>query len=56
MDAENDDDAAPEIDGDLGDDVFKSSVGGEAAPESGKEPWVVERRDPTYPEVRYLLA
>jgi hypothetical protein len=51
MDAENDEDApVPEIDGDLGDDVFGQSAG--AGPvESGKDAWVVEGREPTYQEV-----
>ncbi|KAK4686800.1 translation initiation factor 2 subunit 2, partial [Tremellales sp. Uapishka_1] len=50
MDAENDEDAAVEIDGDLGDDVFgQSREGGSAEP--GNEAWVVEGRDPTYPEL-----
>ena len=49
MDAENDEAAALNgDDGNLGDDVF-DKPNGEA--ESGKEAWVMEGRDPTYPEV-----
>lgn len=41
-----------EIEGDLGDDVFERPNGVSGVAESGKEAWVVEGRDPTYPEVR----
>jgi translation initiation factor 2 subunit 2 len=53
MDAENDDDGAPgDIEGDLGDDPFaRGDAGADGAAESGKEAWVLEGRDPTYPEV-----
>ncbi|KAL7424865.1 translation initiation factor eIF-2 beta subunit [Cryptotrichosporon argae] len=49
LDADQADDAA-EDDGDLGEDVFKAS--GEGASETGGlDAWVVENRDPTYPEL-----
>ena len=49
MDAENEEAAmANGDDGDLGDDVF-DKPNGEA--ETGKEAWILEGRDPTYPEV-----
>ena len=51
MDAENEDDAPIEIEGDLGDDVFERP-NGDAPAETGKEAWLLEGRDPTYPEVR----
>ncbi|ORX38030.1 domain found in IF2B/IF5-domain-containing protein, partial [Kockovaella imperatae] len=48
LEAENEDGAAGGEDGDLGDDVFEKANGdGEA----GKEAWVLEGRDPTYPEL-----
>ena len=51
MDAEdNEGDAVPEIEGDLGDDVFeKSGTAGEV--DSGRDAWVLEGREATYPEV-----
>jgi translation initiation factor 2 subunit 2 len=54
MDAENEEDANVEIDGDLGDDVFEKPNGVGGAVENGKEAWVLEGRDPTYPEVTSL--
>ena len=45
LDAENDE--AGE-DGELGDDAFDKPNG---VTEGGKEAWVLEGRDPTYPEV-----
>ena len=51
MDAEdNEGDAVPDIEGDLGDDVFeKSGTAGEV--DSGRDAWVLEGREATYPEV-----
>jgi translation initiation factor 2 subunit 2 len=53
MDAENDDGGVDggEIEGDLGDDVFEGAGGAKADVDSGKEAWVVEGREATYPEV-----
>lgn len=52
LDAENNDDNAGEgveIEGDLGDDVFEKPSMGEV--DTGKDAWVLEGREPTYPEV-----
>jgi len=51
LDAEdNEGDAVPDIEGDLGDDVFeKSGTAGEV--DSGRDAWVLEGREATYPEV-----
>ncbi|OXG17271.1 translation initiation factor 2 subunit 2 [Cryptococcus neoformans Tu401-1] len=49
LDAEQNQENA-DIEGDLGDDVFQKSGEGETS-ESGKEAWVVENREPTYPEL-----
>jgi len=56
MDAEdNEGDAVPEIEGDLGDDVFeKSGTAGEV--DSGRDAWVLEGREATYPEVSFTLS
>ncbi|WWC93109.1 uncharacterized protein L201_008075 [Kwoniella dendrophila CBS 6074] len=59
LDAENNDEDATagggDDDGDLGDDVFSKQNGtngdGESSNESGKEAWVVENREATYPEL-----
>ncbi|WVR08309.1 hypothetical protein IAU60_005362 [Kwoniella sp. DSM 27419] len=52
LDAENDDaEAGGDVEGDLGDDVFQKSGDGEASTDSGKEAWVVEGREATYPEL-----
>ena len=51
LDLENDEDGAAEIEGDLGDDVFERANGTDGTGETGKEAWVLEGRDPTYPEV-----
>lgn len=53
MDAENDDDAGVDVDGDLGDDLFEKTNGVDGSGETGKEAWILEGRDPTYPEVGY---
>lgn len=53
MDAEKEEDEAQrvaDIEGDLGDDVFEKS-GGAAEADTGKEAWVLEGRQATYPEV-----
>ncbi|ORY35001.1 domain found in IF2B/IF5-domain-containing protein [Naematelia encephala] len=49
MDAEADGDDAVVDDGDLGDDIFAAAADGGA--DTGKEAWVIEGRDPTYPEL-----
>ncbi|WRT69403.1 uncharacterized protein IL334_006387 [Kwoniella shivajii] len=53
LDAENDDNAqdGDAADGDTGDDIFQKSGEGESSTETGKEAWIVEGRDPTYPEL-----
>ncbi|CAD6591578.1 MAG: hypothetical protein TREMPRED_000138 [Tremellales sp. Tagirdzhanova-0007] len=51
LDLENDEDGAAEIEGDLGDDVFERANGTDGTGETGKEAWVLEGRDPTYPEL-----
>jgi len=52
LDAENDDAVdGGEIEGDLGDDVFGESVAGKGDVDGGKEAWVVEGREATYPEL-----
>ena len=56
LDAENEDEAGVEIDGDLGDDVFEHTNGVDGAAESGKEVWVLEGRDPTYQEVSHRFS
>ncbi len=50
LDAENEEDTPVDIDGDLGDDVFEKADGVDGAVENEKEAWVLEGRDPTYPE------
>ena len=59
LDAENDEEAGMgggvEVDGDLGDDVFESSRVTDGGADTGKEAWVLEGRDPTYPEVSRWL-
>ncbi|WVQ96406.1 hypothetical protein IAU59_003511 [Kwoniella sp. CBS 9459] len=53
LDAENDEAAgdAGAVEGDLGDDVFQKSGDAEGGAETGKEAWVVEGREATYPEL-----
>ncbi|KAK1923849.1 domain found in IF2B/IF5-domain-containing protein [Papiliotrema laurentii] len=50
LDAEENDEAgAGHVEGDLGEDVFDNGVAGEV--DSGRDAWVIEGRDPTYPEL-----
>ncbi|WWD20045.1 hypothetical protein CI109_104518 [Kwoniella shandongensis] len=51
LDAQNEDGENVEIEGDLGDDVFSKPGESERSEETGKEAWIVEGRDPTYPEL-----
>lgn len=51
LEAENEENDGGEIEGDLGDDVFEKPSMGEV--DTGKDAWVVEGRDPTYPEVSH---
>ncbi|WVQ79522.1 hypothetical protein IAT38_001621 [Cryptococcus sp. DSM 104549] len=50
LEAEQNEAEGGDVDGDLGDDVFQKGGEGESS-ELGKEAWVVEGRDPTYPEL-----
>lgn len=56
LDADNDEDGVAEIEGDLGEDVFERANGVDGPVETGKEAWVLEGRDPTYPEVCFWDA
>lgn len=49
MDAEENEDAGGDVEGDLGDDVFEKGVAGEV--DSGRDAWVLEGREATYPEL-----
>lgn len=54
MDAEENEDAGGDVEGDLGDDVFEKGVAGEV--DSGRDAWVLEGREATYPEVSFSTS